>query len=176
MQSRLPDAEAADELLQIMNEAAEQFQNASDTSELAPLKSGLAQSKKALQKIISLKPAENSVQQQQQQQSASSSSSNSRQQQQLNSMELEEQENRYESQRTEEQTNQESEAERENRALLNRLSELARRQDDLNQRMKELSAALLEAKSPEEQEELEKELKRLRGRTAKNCRGPRRSR
>jgi chemotaxis protein histidine kinase CheA len=44
---------------------------------------------------------------------------------------------------------------------MNRLQELARRQEDLNERLKELQASLQEAKSEQEREEIKRRLKRL---------------
>src|SRR5438445_11503518 len=45
---------------------------------------------------------------------------------------------------------------------MNRLKELAQRQGDLNDRLKELQSALEEAKTPQAREEIERQLKRLR--------------
>ena len=46
--------------------------------------------------------------------------------------------------------------------MLNRLKELAQRQNDLNERLKELQSALEAAKTAQAREEIEKQLKRLR--------------
>ena len=46
--------------------------------------------------------------------------------------------------------------------MLNRLRELAQRQTDLNDRLKELQSALEAAKTPQAREEIERQLKRLR--------------
>ena len=46
--------------------------------------------------------------------------------------------------------------------MLNRLRELAQRQNDLNDRLKELQSALEAAKTPPAREEIERQLKRLR--------------
>ena len=51
---------------------------------------------------------------------------------------------------------------RENRQVLNRLRELAQRQSDLNERLKELQSALEAAKTQQAREEIERQLKRLR--------------
>src|SRR5438445_5915015 len=45
---------------------------------------------------------------------------------------------------------------------MNRLKELAQRQGDLNDRLKELQSALEEAKTPQARQEIERQLKRLR--------------
>ena len=46
--------------------------------------------------------------------------------------------------------------------MLNRLRELAQRQSDLNDRLKELQSALEAAKDPQARAEIERQLKRLR--------------
>jgi hypothetical protein len=50
---------------------------------------------------------------------------------------------------------------REQLAVMNRLQELARRQNDLNERLKELQTSLQEAKSEQERDEIKRRLKRL---------------
>jgi hypothetical protein len=80
-------------------------------------------------------------------------------QQQLDEMELTEEENRYELER---QAEAPQEAERrEQRQVLNRLQELARRQEDVNKRLQELQTALQAAETEAAREELKRELKRL---------------
>jgi hypothetical protein len=82
-------------------------------------------------------------------------------QQQLDELELKQEENRYENQRQASQ--QQTAAQREQSQAVNRLRELARRQEDLNQKVKELQAALAAAKTEAERQEIERQLKRLRG-------------
>ncbi len=80
-------------------------------------------------------------------------------QRQIDQLDLTQAENRYETQRqaqaptTKERTEQ--------LQVMNRLQELSRRQQDLNDRLKELQAALQEAKTEQEREELKRRLKRL---------------
>jgi hypothetical protein len=78
---------------------------------------------------------------------------------QLEEMELTQTENRYETQRQAQapQTSQR----REQLQVMNRLQELARRQQDLNDRLKELQTALQEARTDEERAEIQRRLKRL---------------
>jgi hypothetical protein len=54
-----------------------------------------------------------------------------------------------------------NEQQREELAILNRLKELAQRQQDINQRLQELQTALREAKTEKEKEEVRRQLKRL---------------
>ena len=90
---------------------------------------------------------------------SSRSSANSRSQRQLNQLEMKSSENRYETQR---QASSPPEAgSGEQQEMLNRLKELARRQEDLNQQLKDMQTALQEAKNNAEQEEIRRRLKRL---------------
>ncbi|NQV27977.1 MAG: hypothetical protein HQ518_26810 [Rhodopirellula sp.] len=114
----------------------------------------------AYQGLLKLRAREHQVTQQQSSPSKSSGSK-SASQQQLDQLELDNKKNRYEA---EQQANQQ-ELEQQNREelqVLNRLRELARRQGDLNQKLKELEHELKAAKTEAEQEEIERQLKRLR--------------
>lgn len=80
-------------------------------------------------------------------------------QRQIDQLDLKQSENRYETQRqARAPQNQER---REQLAVMNRLQELARRQQDLNERLKELQTALQEAKNESERDEIRRRLKRL---------------
>ncbi|MCX6950669.1 MAG: hypothetical protein NTV51_00535 [Verrucomicrobia bacterium] len=80
-------------------------------------------------------------------------------QRQLDQLDLTQSENRYETQR---QAQAPQNAERkEQLQVMNRLQELARRQQDLNERLKELQASLQEAKTHQEKEDIKRRLKRL---------------
>lgn len=86
--------------------------------------------------------------------------SSGRSQSQLQQLELAKTENRYENRNTAGQ--QQDASQRETNQLLNRLRELARRQSDLNQRIKELQSALQAPQTEKQREELKRRLKRLR--------------
>src|SRR5262249_42601123 len=66
---------------------------------------------------------------------------------------------RYE---TQSQASAQPTEQREKLQIQNRLKELAQRQHDLNEKLKELQNALQEAKTEEEKEEIRRQLKRLR--------------
>jgi hypothetical protein len=154
--------EHAQAVLEAMTKAIDQLSQAQQQNAAAPLTPALAAEQAAYQALLKLRAREHRVIRGQRSQSASaSSSSNSRSQQQLNQLQLDNEENRYETQRTA-QAQQQSQEDRETRQVLNRLSELARRQNDLNERLKELQAALEEARNEEEKEEIRRQLKRLR--------------
>ncbi|WP_425613907.1 DUF4175 family protein [Anatilimnocola sp. NA78] len=153
-------------VLEQMQRATQQLQLAQDGPVREPLPVALAAEQAAYQALLKLRAREHEVtRQQQQQQQGQQSSQQSRSQQQreqLQQLDLKEEENRYETQRAaQEQQQQESAADRENRQVLNRLRELAQRQHDLNDRLKELQSALEEAQTPAEKEEIRRQLQRL---------------
>jgi hypothetical protein len=83
-----------------------------------------------------------------------------RNQRELDQLELKDEKQRYETKREAEPM--QNEQQREQLAILNRLKELAQRQQDINERLKELQTALQEAKTEKEREEIRRQLKRLR--------------
>lgn len=78
---------------------------------------------------------------------------------QLSSLELKQEEQRYEEEKM--AAEERSAEQQENLQVLNRLKELARRQEALAEKMKELENQIAQAKTEEEREELENQLKRL---------------
>ena len=99
------------------------------------------------------------------QRSRSSQAGGSPSQRQLDQLQLSNDENRYEDQRTakaQEAATKREQEQRETRQVMNRLKELAQRQTDLNDRVKELQSALEAARTDEARAEIERQLKRLR--------------
>jgi len=80
-------------------------------------------------------------------------------QQQLDQLDLDQSENRYETQRLARPS--QDPQRREQMQTINRLQELAHRQEAVNERLKELQTALQEAQTEEKKEEIRRELKRL---------------
>lgn len=153
-----------EEVLQQMQTAVENLEKAIKVPSRDPLTPALAAEQAAYQALLRLRAREHEVVRQQQQQSGQGQQSGAQSQQQreqLDQLDLKEEENRYETQRDAEEQKQESAQERENRQVLNRLRELAQRQHDLNERLKELQAALEEAKGKPEEEEIRRQLQRL---------------
>lgn len=148
------------EVTQAMQQAIDSLQTAHDAPAVDPLRPALAAEQTAYQALLKLRAREHSVIRGQRQQSGGMAGGSNRSQQQLQQLELKNDENRYETERTARSPQQAQE--RETRQVLNRLSELARRQQDLNERLKELQSALEEAKSEPEREEIRRQLKRLR--------------
>ena len=130
-----------------------------DTPEPA-LTEGSVSAQAAFQQLLRLRAAEHDVSQSRSQQGRGSGQ-NSAMQQQLNQLELDNDRNRYETER-EAQQDQQTEKQREHIQILNRLKGLARRQNLLNERLKQLESELRNAQTEEERESIERDLKRLR--------------
>ena len=134
---------------------------ASIDSDLMSLRGALRKEREAYEGLLRLRAREHQiVQSQQQQQKSSKSGAQKNRQQQIDQLELNDDENRYEMEQKADAA--EPTAERETRQVMNRLAELAKRQDDLNEQIKNLETALMEAKTEETKQELEEQLKRLR--------------
>jgi hypothetical protein len=131
------------------------------TNSPGPLPSALASEQAAYQALLKLAGNEYMVTQNKSQQGSPSSQANQRNQAQLSQLDLKKEENRYETQK-QAANPQQTEQQKEQLAILNKLKELAQRQQDLNDRMKELQNALQEAKTDAEKEEIRRRLKRLR--------------
>jgi hypothetical protein len=124
------------------------------------LNPALTAERSAYQGLLKLRAREHQIVQQQSSPSQSKSSK-SASQQQMEQLELDNKKNRYEAEQKANQQEQDQQN-REELQVLNRLRELARRQGDLNQKLKELEHELKAAKTDEEQDEIERQLKRLR--------------
>ncbi|MGO8677308.1 MAG: hypothetical protein ACLQVX_15735 [Limisphaerales bacterium] len=143
--------------------AVEQMERAlarlrSATNSPASLPEALAAEQSAYQALLRVQEHEYQVSRRSNRGRRGNASSGSMQRQ-LDQMDLTESDNRYEQQR-------QAQApvggqRREQLQVLNRLQELARRQQDLNDRLKELQSALQEARNEEERTEIRRRLKRL---------------
>ncbi len=145
-----------DAAIQQMQRALERLHEATNSS--AAFQEALAAEQAAYQALLKLQEREYSVTRGRNRQS----SQGARQQQlqrQLDQLDLTREENRYETER-QAQAPQRPER-REQLQVMNRLQELARRQQDVNDRLKELQTALQEARTEKEREEIRRRLKRL---------------
>jgi hypothetical protein len=140
-----------------MQKALDQLTAAAETGK--PLPEALKAEQSAYNALLKLASHEYNVTRRQQSKSGREQASRGMQQQ-LDELELKKEENRYETQR--EAASPEEQEQREQLAVLNRLKELAQRQQDINEKVKELQAALQEEKTEAKKEELQRELKRLR--------------
>lgn len=121
------------------------------------LASAIKAEQAAYQGLLKLQPHETEVTRRRSR--SGSQSGDQASQRQLDELDLAQSENRYETQR--QARAPQSPQRREQNQILNRLQELARRQQDVNERLKELQTALQAAKTEEEKEEARRQLKRL---------------
>lgn len=150
------------DILRHMSTAITELERSHDKQEPEALRPALSAEQAAYQGLLKLRAREHEIVRQQQQQGQGQGAGRSQQQrQQMNQLDLKDQESRYETERTAQQRQEETAEQRENRQVLNRLRELARRQTDLNERLKELQTALTAAETEQQKEEVRKQLKRL---------------
>lgn len=140
-----------------MQKAVDKLSDAVSSKSTEPLPQALSAERAAYQALLKLQAREYSVSRQRQQQ-AGGGGGQQRGQRQMDELDLKDEEDRYE---TATQASPQNAEQKEQLQALNKLKELARRQGDINERLKELQAALQEAKTEEEKEELRRRLKRL---------------
>jgi hypothetical protein len=147
-----------------MTAARSKLQDVSAGTEGARLADAMTTEQVVVQTLLKLRVAETQVRQQQQSQGGGGGGGSSASQQQMQQLELDNDRNRYESERQAQQQQQEEQTKQQRQQLqvLNRLKELARRQQMVNDRLKQLESELRTAKTEKEREEIERELKRLR--------------
>jgi hypothetical protein len=168
---RLQDAASKASLEQatrLMKDAEKRLADVADNASIKALNPALAAEQGAYQALLKLRAREFQVirNNSRRQQQGSRGSGNRMSQRQLQQLELTSDENRFEEQRSakarEENLSQREREQREMRQVLSRLRELAQRQSDVNERLKELQSALEAAKTAEAKQEIERQLKRLR--------------
>ncbi len=158
MQERTPDPRTQGLLENVTKEMAKALARLTEaTNSPAPLPQALAAEQAAYQALLKLASREYSVSQNR---SRSGKGGEQANQQQIDQLDLKMAEDRYEKQR--EAAAPKDPEQREQLQVLNRLREMAQRQQDLNERPKELQTALQEAKDEQEREEVRRRLKRLR--------------
>ncbi|MGV3661184.1 MAG: hypothetical protein ACO1TE_13440 [Prosthecobacter sp.] len=137
-----------------MKDALEPLQQASADKKRAPLNQALTFEQTALEWLHRAMSREHEVARSKSMKPGQQANKN-----QIMDLELKQQEQRYEEEKAaaEEQTAEQQE----NLQVLNRLKELARRQEALAEKMKELQNQLAKAKTEEEKQELENQLQRL---------------
>lgn len=140
-----------------LKDAQPPLQQASAEKKRSPLNQALTFEQTALEWLHRAQSREHQVMRQNQPQQAGASQRSN--ENQLMDLELKQKEQRYEEEKaaTEEQTAEQQE----NLQVLNRLKELARRQEALAEKMKELQNQIAKANTEQEKQELENQLKRL---------------
>jgi len=145
-----------------METSITQLRLSRDESTTPPLSVALRAEQAAYAGLLKLRAREFTVSKGQRSQGNPGNASKHSLQQQLNDLELKQDENRYESERKARDASQQEQEQGETRQILNRLRDLARRQEDLNKEISELQNALEQADTEVEREEVERRLKRLR--------------
>ncbi|MDZ4687426.1 MAG: DUF4175 family protein [Planctomycetaceae bacterium] len=125
----------------------------------SPLSTALASEQAAYQTLLKLRARDHRVTKGQPSGGGSGGGA-SPSQQQLQELELSNKRNRYENRS--QGAEAPGQAQQEELQVLDRLKELARRQGDLNEKLKELEAALRLAATAEQRDEIDRQLKRLR--------------
>nr|MBP7143213.1 hypothetical protein [Opitutaceae bacterium] len=151
---RPSDAALWSSVAQSMESAASQLNDA--VSEPRTLQAALSSEQNAYQGLLRLQQHETSVSRSRSRRGGQGGGGN---QQQMDQLDLAQSDNRYETQR--QARSMQDPQRREQVQTINRLQELARRQEAVNERLKELQTALQEARTEEKREELRRELKRL---------------
>ncbi|MEC7409659.1 MAG: hypothetical protein VYB72_12650, partial [Planctomycetota bacterium] len=149
--------------IESMNQVIETLSSVRDMTDSPELRNALQSETEAYSLLLKLRAREFEITQSQQQSSSSSSSSSSQsqRQRQIDELELDEETERYETEAQASQAQEEAEEDRETRQVLNRLRDLARRQEDLNDALAELQTTL-ESEDVKEKEEADRQIKRLR--------------
>ncbi len=153
--------ERLDAVAQPMDRAVSEFTSVQEAAVEAKdhLTAALPEVRAAFQGLIRLKPTDHRIMQGGQS-GAGGGGGGGMSQQQLDQLELSEEQNRYETEKTARKADQTPQ--KEQLAVLNRLKELAQRQQGLNEKLKELDAELRTAKTASERDELDRQLKQLR--------------
>ena len=123
------------------------------------LASALTAEQQAYQALLKATPREYRVSRQRNGQNGGQNSGQPNQRQ-LDQLDMKEEANRYETER--QASAAPTQQQREQSETANRLKELAQRQQDLNERLRELQTALQAAKNDQEREDIQRQLKRLR--------------
>jgi len=142
-----------------METSLEHLGQAAESESATELTPALAAEQSAYQELLKLRQREHQVGQSRNS-SASNSARSARSERQLQQLELTQRENRYETERLAQ--SQEQTAQREDLQVLNRLRDLARRQNDMSNKLKDVQAALRQAQTEKERQEIQRQLKRLR--------------
>ena len=157
------DSSGVEEILgkaaQYMEQAVKDLQTAKESEDRQALSQAISPEQGAYAQLLKMRARVTEVMRSKQSK-GKGRSNNSEQQQQLDNLDLKDKEDRYET--ADQQDAQEQQEQKEDRQALNRLRELAKRQEDLAKKIKDLNAAMEQAKDEEEEEEIKNQLKRLR--------------
>ncbi len=154
-----PAIEALQEATMHMETSLEHLTEAVESASAAELTPALTAEQLAYQELLKLREREHQIARGRGS-GRNNGGASARSEQQLQQLELTQRENRYETERLAQ--SQQQEAQREDLQVLNRLRELARRQNEMSNKLKETQVALQQAQKEEQRQEIRRELKRLR--------------
>ena len=149
---------AADLAGTLMDKVVKELDTLIDDESEEPLDSAWSSAQGATQALLRMQPKEFNVARSRQA-GGGGGGGQSRNQRQLDQLQFRNEENRYET--ASQAQSMASPEQKEQLQVLSKLSELARRQQDLNQRLQELQTAIAQAEDEEEKERIRRELKRL---------------
>jgi hypothetical protein len=152
-------AGALNEAIKHMETSLKHLSQASESAQTEELTPALAAEQAAYQELLKLRQSEYNVALARDAQ-ANRSERSAEFDRQLQQLELRQNQNRYETQRLAQSEQQENQ--RDNVAILNRLSDLARRQNEMTDRLRDVQAALRAAQNEEQRQQAGRELARLR--------------
>ncbi|MBL8828265.1 MAG: hypothetical protein JNM18_14890, partial [Planctomycetaceae bacterium] len=164
MKEKLQSPDAAATVAEIekqMQTAHRELSAAATNGTLPPLEPALAAEQAAYQGLLKLRAREIRITRSKSAAAAAGGGAQSPSGQNLDQLEMKEDEERYETRNKAAEAGQ-TPVQKEREEFLSRLRELARRQEDANQKIKELQAALDAARNEEERKQIERQLKRLR--------------
>jgi len=155
----LPAIQALQAATQHMETSLDHLTEAGGSLSTEELMPALAAEQSAYQELLKLRDREHQVTQSRSA-NARNAPRSARSERQLQQLELRQRENRYETERLAQ--SQEQTMQREDLQVHNRLRDLARRQSEMSEKLKEAETALRQAQNDQEREEIRRELKRLR--------------
>lgn len=152
-------AKALEQASKYMETSLEHLTKATESPSGTELTPALAAEQSAYQELLKLRERENNIGFSRNA-SGSDSSGSARSDQQLQQLDLRQRQDRYETRRMAHSEQEETQSE--DIQVLNRLRELARRQNQMAERLREARAAIREAQTEQQRQEISRELKRLR--------------
>jgi len=148
---------AADLASSLMDKVTQNLDTVLDSATDGPLEPAWSSAQGAVQALLRMQPKEFNVSRSRQ--AGGGGGGQSRSQRQLDQLDFSDEENRYET--ASQAQSMTSPEQKEQLQVLSKLSELARRQEDINKRLQELQTEIAKAKDEEEKERIRRELKRL---------------
>ncbi len=143
-----------------MEKAVDHLTKGSESTSTAELTPALSSEQSAYQELLKLRQREHEVARGRNAGRGNNSNSE-RMQRQLQQLELTQRENRYETQQLA-QSRQQGSQQQQDLQMLNRLRDLARRQSEMSDKLREAEAALRQARNEQQRQDTLRELQRLR--------------